>query len=367
MKKNRMPSWILLNPGPVNVTARVRRALLQPDICHREKEFSDLLRNVREKLLRIFRISKTHTAAFLTGSGTTALEAMLTSRAASGKILVLSNGVYGERIRTILERRGVPVKTLSSPMGDFPSLERIERALKQDRALRAVAMVHHETSSGMLNPLSAVGTLAKKYGKTFLIDAISSLGAESIDFKKDGVDFCAGTSGKCLHAFPGVSFVIVSKKEVRNLRRQKPASLALDLANALDHQERNDVPFTPAVQLFYALDRALDELKEEGLSGRIADYAYKNSLLQEGFSKLNLRFLIPKERRSHVLTALWTPSFISYSKLHDELKKKGFIIYAGQSTLKDKIFRVSNLGNIQAGGIQRFLSSLKTVLSHAKR
>jgi len=353
--------WVLMNPGPVNVTARVRRSLLGPDICHREPEFSDILFNIRKGLLGLFGISKTHTAALFTGSGTAALEAMHSSFADKDKkVLVLSNGVYGERMRTVLELHGAPVMALSSPIGEFPTLEKIESLLRSDRRIRAVALVHHETSSGMLNPLGAVAKLAKKYGKTLLVDAVSSIGGEELDLKN--IDFCAGSAGKCLHGYPGVSFVLVSKKEAAKLSGKKPRTLYLDLANALKHQEKNDTPFTPAVQLFYAFEEALKELEQEGLKTRIRRYQQKSALLENGFQKLGLKFLVEKRFRSHVLTSVWVPSGKSYAKIHALLKKNGFIIYAGQSSLAGKIFRVSNLGDMSEKDIRRFLMILTKAL-----
>lgn len=364
VKSSEIKRWVLLNPGPVNVTPRVRRALLKPDLCHREKEFADLLRKTRWKILKIFGISKTHTAAIFSGSGTAALESMLSSFAEPNKkVLVLSNGVYGERIKTILEIHGCPTHVLSSQPGEFPNLSKIESVLKKDRSIKAVAMVHHETSTGTLNPIAAIGRLAKKYKKTFLLDAISSLGAERIDFKKFSVDYCVGTSGKCLHGFPGVSFVIVSKKEVLKLKDQKPRTLYLDLLNTLAYEEKNETPFTPSVQVFYAFNEALDELLKQGLEKRVKNYQKKSHLLEKGFIKLGLSFLVEKKHRSHVLTALWTPKKITYEKLHDHLKKKGFIIYAGQSKLKGKIFRISNLGDVSFGDLKKFLSILEHLLA----
>ena len=364
MKSSEKKRWVLLNPGPVNVTPRVRRALLKPDLCHREKEFADLLRKTRWKILKIFGISKTHTAAIFSGSGTAALESMLSSFARPNKkILVLSNGIYGERVKTILKIHGCPTHVLSSKPGEFPNRLRIESVLKKDRSIEAIAMVHHETSTGMLNPIKAVGRLAKKYRKTFLLDAISSLGAEPINFKKFSIDYCAGTSGKCLHGFPGVSFVIVSKKEVLKLKDQKPRTFYLDLLNTLEVEEKNESPFTPAVQIFYAFNEALDELSKQGLEKRAQNYQRKSKLLEKGFIKLGLSFLVEKKHRSHVLIALWTPKKITYEKLHDHLKKKGFIIYAGQLKLKGKIFRVSNLGDVSLGDLKKFLLTLEHFLT----
>ncbi len=353
--------WVLMNPGPVNVTESVRKALLCPDMCHREIEFSDILSDIRRRLLKIFHISNTHTVAILTGSGTAALECMLSAIAhEKKKVLVLSNGVYGERMKYILEVHGSPVDVLTAEEGGFPSLAQAERLLKSDSSIHAIAMVHHETSTGMLNPLKAVSDLAKKYKKTFLVDAISSLGAEKIDLSNIG--FCAGTAGKCLHGFPGASFVIVSKKEAAKLAAKKPTSLYLDLWNALRYEEKDDTPFTPAVQIFYAFNQALKELEKEGLSKRIQNYELRSSFLEQGFTKLGLRFVVEMRYRSHVLTALWLPDHIRYSELHRRLKKAGFIIYAGQNRFAGKIFRISNLGEMSLQDLKRFLNVLGKII-----
>lgn len=355
--------WILLNPGPVNVTERVRQALLRPDVCHREKEFFTVLRSVRGKLLKIFGVQKTHTVAVLTGSGTLAVESMLSSYGDKHrKILLISNGVYGERMREILKSRGIPFRFLSSPFGRFPGLQAVESALKKDRKIKAVAMVHHETSTGILNPSRKVGRLAKKYGKTFLVDAVSSLGAEEIDFEKDGVDFCAGSAGKCLHSLPGLSFVLISKKYAKTLGTNRKNSVYLDLATTLAAQESDNTPFTPAVQLFYAFEEALRELESEGLANRIRSYAQKSHTLEEGFSRLGVRFLVEKKFRSHVLTAFWLPKGVSYKRLHDALKKKGFVIYSGQSALKDRVFRIAHLGEVSVSDLKKLVAETGKIL-----
>lgn len=352
-----------MNPGPVNVSPNVRAALSGPDLCHREPEFTELLKNIRRKLLGIFGAAGTHEAAILTGSGTLAVEAMLASYGGPRKkVLVLSNGVYGERLAEILKAHRVPHDVLTAPIGDFPSTRQIEERLLKDRKFTAIAMVHHETSSGMLNPLETVGRLAKRRRKTFLVDAVSSLGAESIDFKNWGIDYLAASSGKCLHAYPGVSFVLVAKKEIPALKNKKNG-VTLDLARALDPEPA----FTPAVQLYYALDKALDELKKEGLSNRIKSYASKSRILWEGLAKLGIRCLVTEDRRSHALLAAWLPSHLSYRLLHDRLKKNDFVIYAGQSRLKGRIFRVSNLGDIKHSDLKRFLVSFKKITEAHRR
>lgn len=358
-----MKKYILLNPGPVNISEKVRRALLKPDLCHREEEFSFLLKGVRQKLLKAFGIQRSYTVCFFTSSGTGALEAAVSSSVSkNGKILIINNGVYGERISQIASIHGINKKVLLYPLATAPLLSDIEKTLKTDCSIEAVAMVHHETSTGMLNPVHEVGKLSKKYKKVFILDAISALGGEALDLEKDGVSVCAGTANKCIESTPGISFVLIKKTLAKKLQTYPKRTLYLDITGNLKEQEKGGTPFTPSIQSFYALDSALDELLKETVKKRIRRYRLLSQLLRNGFRGLGLRFLIKEKYLSDTLTALYLPKKISYQKLHDTLKNKGFIIYAGQSKLKKKIFRVANMGQLTKKEMQRFLIVLRQVL-----
>lgn len=358
-----MKRYILLNPGPVNISEKVRRALLKEDLCHRENEFSLLLKGVRRKLLASFNIQRSYTACFFTASGTGALEAAVSSSLSqNGTILIINNGVYGERLSQISSIHGLKKKVISYPLGTASVISDIEKALKAGRSIEVVAMVHHETSTGMLNPVREVGALCKKYKKEFLLDAISALGGEKLDLEKDGISICVGTANKCIESTPGVSFVLIKKSLIRKLETYPKRTLYLDITSNLKEQEKGGTPFTPSVQSFYALDSALDELLKETVKKRIRRYELLSQLLRNGFKGLGLRFFLKEKYLSNTLTALCLPKKISYQKLHDTLKNNGFIIYAGQSKLKKKIFRIANMGQLTRKDMQRFLSELKQVL-----
>ncbi len=364
----KLKQYILLNPGPVNIRPSVRKSLLLPDLCHREPEFGEILAETRKNLLEVFGIEKDFTCAIITGSGTSALESAVSSCVNDGeRILVINNGVYGERIAKIAEIHGIMKTELKYNFDERPRPEDVERVLSKDPSIRAVAMVHHETSSGMLNPLDEIGTAARKYGKTFLVDAISSLGGEVFDFKKSCAGFVIGASGKCLHAFPGLSFVLIRKDEAERIAKIKPRTLYLDLANTLANQEKNDIPFTPAVPLFFAFNAALKELKKEGVAKRIKLYNERSGLIHRTLKKLGIKFLIPEGYSSQCLVGLYLPEGLSYQQLHDGLKEKGFVIYAGQSKFKNKIFRISNLGDYPIAVIKRFCSALESIVAGKKK
>ncbi len=357
---------ILLCPGPVVTTQHVRTAAAGPDMCHREPEFTDLMQTVRAKLLHALGADGHYTSVVLTGSGTAALEsAVMVSVEAGKKLLVVNNGVYGSRIAQIARIHGIPLVEIRSPLTDRPDLSRVVAVLKRDTKIGTVAMVHHETSTGLLNPIAEVGALAKQYRRKFFVDAISSLGAEKVELNKMNVSFCVGSSGKCLHGLPGLSFVLVSQEEIQRVTKFRPRSLYLDLGRQLTAQEAGVPPFTPAVNLYSAFHVALDDLLREGLKSRITKYQERAKFLRDGFKKIGLPFLLDEKLLSNTLTALWIPKGMTYQQIHDPLKKAGFVIYAGQSELKGRIFRIAHMGQLLQADLKDFLKSLKDILSAA--
>jgi 2-aminoethylphosphonate-pyruvate transaminase len=359
-----MKRTVLLNPGPVNVTERVRQALLKPDLCHREKEFSDLMQSIRSKLVRAFGIQNDYDAVLTTGSGTAALEMAVCSCLSEGEtMLVIRNGVYGDRISAMAEAYGFNTQCLDTPWGEPPVLSNIEQVLKQNPKIEVVALVHHETTTGLLNPVHEIGELVRKYKKRFLVDSISGLAGDALDFNRAGVDFCVGTANKCLQGLPGVSFVLARKTEMTRLKKIPERSHYFNLYKNHQAQEKGDTLFTPAVQIHYALDAALDELLEETVTGRINRYRQASAMLRKGFREMGLEFIVSETHLSNTLTALKLPEDVTYQGLHDRLKGQGFVIYAGQKKLSESIFRIANMGDITTEEFQRLLDTLKNCLS----
>jgi len=357
-----MRPYILLNPGPVNVSPRVQQALLRGDLCHREEEFSALLVAVRAKLLQAF-APRGYTPVVLSGSGTLAVEAMVSSALPEGrKLLVINNGVYGERILHMAEAHRIPAVELRYGWTERPDLAQIEDTLRNDLAIAAVALVHHETTTGLLNPVAEVGALTRRAGRLFLLDAVSALGGEDLDLARDGVDLCACTANKCVQGLPGVAFVLVRTEVMAALQQVPRRSLYLHLPLHWEAQERRSIPFTPSVQAWYALDAALDELLEETVAGRVRRYRAASQLLREGFARLGLKALLPSLYQANSLTALLLPDGVTYYRLHDDLKARGFVIYEGQGKLQSGIFRVANMGHLTLNDFRQFLQALEEVL-----
>ena len=357
-----MRKYILLNPGPVNVSPRVQQALLRGDLCHREEEFSDLLIAIRTKLLRAF-APRDYTAVPVSGSGTLAVEAMVSSALPEGrKLLVMNNGVYGERMLRMAEAHRIPTVELRYNWTERPDLAQIESTLQADPTIHAVALVHHETTTGLLNLVNEVGAITRRAGRWLLLDAVSALASEDLDMVRDGVDFCACTANKCIQGLPGVSFVLVRNEAMAAMQHYPRRSLYLHLPLHWEAQEKRSIPFTPSVQSWYALDEALDELLEETVTKRIQRYHAAAQLLRDGFARLGLKSLLLSHLQSNSLTSLLLPEGVTYSPLHDGLKERGFVIYEGQGKLQTGVFRVANMGHLTLDDFRQFLTALEAVL-----
>ncbi len=356
---------ILLNPGPVNISERVRRALLRDDICHREEEFTRLQASIRGRLLRAFAPSG-FTAVLVTGSGTAALEAAVSCSVEEGRaMLVVANGVYGERIARMARTHGIRVVESKTDWTQPPDLAAVARCLSADPGIQVVAAVHHETTTGLVNPIPAVGRLARSAGKSFLVDSISGLAGEALDLEGACVDICVGTANKCIQGVPGVAFALVRSTEMERLAAIPARTVYLHLPANWTAQEKGEPLFTPAIQVGYALDEALRELLDEGVANRIKRYAGAAALLRNGFEELQLRFLLPPEWRSNTITSLELPG-VSYAVLHDALRAQGFVIYAGQGALASRIFRIANMGDVSEAEYCEFLGALQRAVSAAR-
>ncbi|HLZ35706.1 MAG TPA: alanine--glyoxylate aminotransferase family protein [Nitrospira sp.] len=353
---------ILLNPGPVNVSDRVRQALLRPDICHRESEFTELLHGIQAKLLKAFVPGAEHdyAAAVITGSGTAAVESAMMSSIPHGKrMLIINNGVYGERMSQMVGLHRLGVSELKYEWTTTPDPERLRLALRQHPEVHGVAMVHHETTTGLLNPVQAIAEVVDSQNRVFVVDAVSSLGGESIDIAGSHMYMVAGTAGKCIQGFPGVSFVLVRKGFLERMRVYPKRSWYLHLTHYVDDQGRGTIPFTPAVQVYYAFDEALNELLEEGVARRVQRYRKMAALIRERMSKLGIKAVLTPDRQSNTLTAYYLPEGLAYQPLHDRLKEQGYVIYAGQGNLENKIFRVANMGALTEAQFTAFLDAFE--------
>ena len=356
-----MGKFLLFTPGPINVSPNVRRAIARKDICHREVDFEKLFRRIERQLLELFEIRnpQKYQAVVITGSGTAANEAMLSSVVGDQKILVLSNGEFGERLHETSSIHNPHTFILRFPWGEQLDLEVIDRYL-ETHAIEVVAVVHHETSSGMLNPLAEIGTLAQTHDVTLLVDCVSSAGAEAIDMERDHIAFCSASSSKAIGSYPGLSFVIGKTAEFEKIAALPAKTSYLHLYKFFAFAtERSQTPNTPAVPLFYALDQALTDILGETVVARRAKILRKATKLRKGMRKLGLTFLLDTSDMCSVLTTVNIPPGVDVDQLRHNLREQSIIIYEGKGPLKGRVFQVGSIGDLSKPDVQAFLRALR--------
>ncbi len=353
---------ILLNPGPVSLSEGVRRATTRMDLCHREPEYLELQDTVIKGLVDIYQCDSTQwTAVLLGGSGTSAMEAMMVSLLPDdARVLVLENGVYGERLSRIAQIYDIPAQSLKAAWGDEIDLDALTELLANGNFSHVLA-VHHETTTGRLNPVDEIASLCSRYGVHFLLDAVSSFGAESIPFAENSLQAMAVTANKCLHGIPGLAMVLCRRAALK--QGIKPRSLSLHLPGWAEQQARRSTPFTPPVNALQGLAQALQELdKQGGWKQRRSRYRKLATGVAMTCEELGVRQWLPAEQSSCVLRSYHLPTGMTYNELHDGLKQHGFIIYAGQGDLASQLFRISTMGEISDYDMARLEQALRAVI-----
>ncbi len=359
-----MNQSLLFTPGPVNVAVNVRLAIASNDICHREPEFDDLLAGIEHKLLEMFEIKNKarYNAVVITGSGTAANEAILSSVVGDKKVLILSNGEFGERLHKISSIHNANTFLLEFPWGQGIDVDAVETFLNA-QPMDVVVMVHHETCSGMLNPLQAIGALAKSHNALFVVDCVSSAGAETVDMEGCNIAFCSSSSSKAIGSYAGLSFVVGETAEFEKLKHNRAKTTYLNLATFYAFMTaRSQTPNTPGVPLFYGLDQALSNILLEGVSNRYAKIRKRALLLRRGMTKLGLKFLIDQKDMCSVLTTVIVPPNVDVGKLQQKLREHSIIVYEGKGCFKNKVFQVGNIGELSNKDIRFFLAALGEVL-----
>jgi 2-aminoethylphosphonate-pyruvate transaminase len=340
------------------MSRRVRRALAAPDVCHREPEFVETVGLVRGRLRAVYdEPAHAYVPVLLGGSGTAAVEAMLSLVGPHESTLVLAHGVYGERIAAMLRAQQKPHEVLGAPWTDAVDLDAVARALASG-AFRRLAVVHHETTTGRLVDLAALGALATRFAVPMLVDAVSSFGAEELRLAAWNVEAAAGVANKCLHGAPGVSFVLARADAL--LRPSGATSLTLDLHRHAAAQERGDMAFTLPTHVTHALAEALDEHAERGgWEARRATYAARSAVVRAAALRAGASLLLGDARAyASALTSFRLPPGASYDALHASLKRAGFVIYRGQGALDGRIFRIAVMGDLDGRDLERLAAAL---------
>ncbi len=360
LETKRLGRYMLLNPGPVNTTATVKSALVHQDVCHRDAIFSELMVSLTGKLRRIFHGSPHHTVVAITGSGTAAMEASLVSTVPPDKkILVVDNGAFGARLVEVATVHAMNVVHLRYAWGQQVDPADVERAFEQHPDIAVVAMIHHETSVGLINPVGIIGGITRAHDALLVVDAVSSLGAEDLDVVRDNIDICYSSANKCLHAVSGASFACVSPRVWPRIEKLKPRAYYLDLRRYRKYMdELAQTPFTPAVSIYFALDQACTEFLADGHAQRLATYAHRNRRIRDGLAALGMPAFTGTGAESHSIVTARMPEGVAFDDLYEAVKLRGIIIYGCKGVLTDRFLQIANMGAVDDEAIDQFLSVL---------
>jgi 2-aminoethylphosphonate aminotransferase len=359
---------VLLTPGPATTSERVKQAQIVPDICPREEEFGLLLNSIRRRLAQVVHGEDTHAAVLFGGSGTAAVEACISSVVPDdGKILVLINGAYGKRILDMcrIHLRPEQIAVYETAFDALPDPAEVDHILFADSAITHLALVHHETSTGILNPLEDLATISWRHDATLIVDAMSSFAGIPIDLRKTPCDFLISSANKCIQGMAGAAFVIGRNELLIPPKNYRPRGLYLDLyGQHAGFESSLQMRFTPPVQVLYALDAALDEFFEETQQGRYRRYCRCWDVLLEGMAALGFALAVPDLPQSRLLTTFLEPDHPGYrfESMHDALLAEGFTIYPGKVG-ELASFRLANIGQIDTYDIRAFLNALEHYLA----
>lgn len=362
-----MSGWkdkVLFTPGPLTTSRTVKQAMLR-DLGSRDFEFIEIVRDIRRRLTAMTGAPDAYESILMQGSGTFSVEAVLSSCIPpTSRALVVINGAYGKRIAQILRVLGIEHTVVESPEDAYPDIAAVERALARDPALRFVAVVHCETTTGIVNPIEEIGSLAQRAGACYFVDAMSSFGAIPVDFSAARIDYLVSSANKCIEGVPGFGFCIARRDallETEGFAR----SLSLDLLAQWRGLERDgQFRFTPPTHALLAFHQALVELEHEGgVPGRAERYRRNYQTLVAGMRALGFETYLPPERQGCIITSFRYPDHpnFSFDRFYALLNDAGYVIYPGKVSNAD-CFRIGNIGRIFESDVRDLLRAVADTL-----
>ncbi len=355
---------LLLTPGPLTTSRTVKQAMLH-DWGSRDAAFIKINQAVLTRLPAIANLGTDFVTVPMQGSGTFAVEAMLTTFVPrDGKVLLLINGAYGQRAKKICEIAGRAAAVLETPEDTPPDIAAIDALLGGDKSISHVFVVHCETTSGILNPVAKIAELVGRHGKHLLIDAMSAFGALSLDGTRIDFDAVAASSNKCLEGVPGLGFVIARKSALERAKGNA-TTLVLDLHDQwANFVKTGQYRFTPPIHVIVAFHQALDEFDAEGgVAGRGGRYAENCRTLIEGMRALGFEALLPDHLQAPIIVTFRMPAdknFV-FQTFYDRLKDRGYVIYPGKLTVADS-FRIGCIGRLFPDQMRGALVAIRDIL-----
>ncbi len=357
---------LLFTPGPLTTSLTVKQAALR-DLGSRDQEFVAMVRTIRRKLLELGGVAdRGFEAILMQGSGTFAIESVLSSAVPpDGKVLAVINGAYGRRIAQIAQALKIPVTELSCPEDQRPDMERLGQALASDPRLSHVAVVHSETSTGMINPVRDIGEIVKHFNRIYFVDAMSSFGGMPLNLLDCRIDYLVSSANKCLEGIPGFAFVL-AQREALLATAGFARSVSLDLLAQWKGLEADgQFRFTPPTHALLAFHQALRELDAEGgVEGRAARYRSNFEVLSQSMRELGFEGYLRPEDRGYIISSFRYPRHpkFDFGAFYARLSDQGFVIYPGKVSKAD-CFRIGCIGHIFPDDLRGLLGAIRQTLA----
>lgn len=365
MNLNTIPNnpYLLLTPGPLSTTKTVKTAMLR-DYCTWDDDYNNIIEDLRRDLVALATTDTSeYTAVLMQGSGTFSVESVIGSTIPKdGKLLVLTNGAYGNRIVEIARVLGI--NTIQQDSGEVSPIDfgQLEKTLRDQKDITHIAVVHCETTTGMLNDIKRVGEIAKSAGKVFIVDAMSSFGGVPMDVSQLQIDFMISSANKCIQGVPGFGFVIAKRNELEKCKNYA-RSLSLDLYDQWNAMEQGHGKwrFTSPTHVVRAFCQAMTELKQEGgVSARYARYKNNQQTLVKGMKELGFNTLLPETLHSPIITSFYYPEGcdFTFNEFYKAIKQNGYVMYPGKISKADT-FRIGNIGDVHEDDIHGLLKEIQ--------
>lgn len=364
-----MNNYKLLTPGPLTTTSTVKEQMLF-DRCTWDQDYKEITQKIRFQLLELAGATQEeYTVVLMQGSGTFAVESVLTTAMAEDdKVLIVTNGAYGKRVVKMAQYIGLNYQEYSVEYNEYPNEAEIRNILEEDQAITHMVMVHCETTTGILNPLEMISKVAKEYGKTLIIDAMSSFGGVEINVPELGIDYLISSANKCIQGVPGFGFVI-AKVEKLLACEGNARSLSLDLFDQWKVMDKDGKwRYTSPTHVVAAFSKAIDELIEEGgISARSVRYQNNNRILRERLEGIGIQAYITAEKQSPIITTFLFPNEqFNFEDFYEYVKTKGYVLYPGKLTDIDT-FRIGNIGEIYEEDIQELCTIIEEYMGVGSR
>ncbi len=355
----------LFTPGPLTTSSTVKAAMSR-DLGSRDTEFISVIRDLRNKLLQLASVSQTDgwEAVLMQGSGTFAIESVLSSiTPPDGKWLVIINGAYGERILKILERHSIAAEAIRCPENELPNLDAVSAAL-EGGGFTHVALVHCETTSGIMNPIAEIGALAKSHGCVHFVDSMSAFGGVEFDFASSQLDCLVSSANKCVQGVPGFGFALC-KRELLESTEGMARTISLDLTAQWRGLEGNgQFRFTPPTHTLLAFAQALRELSDEGgIPARAARYRANHDTCVAGMRAMGFTEYVPEDLQGHIITSFLYPTDdFDFDDFYNRLNDKGYVIYPGKVT-QANCFRIGHIGHLFPKDTEALITAIGEVVA----